>query len=45
VGATTTIFSAKFGLDAELSVRLVSLTTILAIITMPLIVGLAQMLA
>ena len=45
VGATTTILSAKFGLDAELSVRLVSLSTILAILTMPLIVGLAQMLA
>ena len=45
VGATTTIFSAKFGHDTELSVRLVSLSTILSLITMPLIIGLTQMLA
>lgn len=45
VGATTTIFSAKFERDAELSVRLVSLSTILSMITMPLIVGLTQMIA
>lgn len=45
VGATTTIFSAKFGRDAELSVRLVSLSTILSLITMPLIVGLTEMIA
>lgn len=45
VGATTTIFSAKFGRDAELSVRLVSLSTILSLVTMPLIVGLTKMLA
>lgn len=45
VGATATIFSAKFNRDTELSVRLVSLSTILSMITMPLIIGLTQMLA
>ena len=45
VGATTTIFAAKFDRDTELSVRLVSLSTIVSLITMPLIVGLTQMLA
>ena len=45
VGATTTIFSAKFGRDAELSVRLVSLSTVLSMLTMPFIVGLTQMIA
>ena len=45
VGATTTIFSAKFNRDTELSVRLVSLSTILSMITMPLIVGITQMIA
>ncbi len=45
VGATTTIFSAKFNRDTDLSVRLVSLSTVLSMITMPLIVGLTQMIA
>lgn len=45
VGATTTIFSAKFNRDTELSVRLVSLSTILSMITMPIIVGITQMIA
>ena len=45
VGATTTIFSAKFNRDTELSVRLVALSTILSMITMPLIVGLTQTIA
>ena len=45
VGATTTIFSAKFERDTALSVRLVSLSTILSLLTMPLIVGLTQMIA
>jgi predicted permease len=40
VGATATIFAAKFGRDTELSVRLVSLSTVLSMVTMPLIVGL-----
>ena len=45
VGATATIFSAKFNRDTELSVRLVSLSTILSMITMPLIIALTQTLA
>ena len=45
VGATTTIFSAKFGRDTDLSVRLVSLSTILSMLTMPLIIGLTQLIA
>ena len=42
VAAATTMFAAKFNNDAKLSVRLVSLSTILSVITMPLIVGFAQ---
>ena len=45
IAATTTIFSAKFNRDTELSVRLVSLSTVLSMVTMPLIVGLTQMIA
>ncbi|MBO5649007.1 MAG: AEC family transporter [Clostridia bacterium] len=45
VGATTTIFSAKYGRDTDLSVRLVALSTVLSLVTMPLIVGLTQMIA
>ena len=43
VGASVTMFSSKFGQDTELSVNLVSISTLLSIITMPLIVGIAQM--
>lgn len=43
--AMTTMFSAKFERDTELSVNIVSLSTIISIITMPLIVAIAQMLA
>lgn len=42
VAATTTMFAAKFGNDTSLSVNLVTLSTLLSIITMPLIVGFAQ---
>ena len=45
VGATATIFSAKFNRDTELSVRLVSLSTILSMVTMPIIIALTQMIA
>lgn len=45
VGATATIFAAKFNRDTELSVRLVSLSTIFSLLTMPLIIGFTQMLA
>ena len=40
--AATTMFAAKFDNDARLSVRLVSLSTLLSVITMPLIVGFAR---
>lgn len=40
--AATTMFAAKFDNDAELSVRIVSLSTLLSVITMPLIVGFAR---
>lgn len=43
VRATATIFSAEFDRNTELSVRLVSMSTILSMITMPLIIGLTQM--
>lgn len=44
VAAATTMFSEKFGGDTLLSASLVSITTLLSIITMPLIVGLSAML-
>ncbi len=40
--AATTMFAAKFDNDAKLSVNLVTLSTLLSVITMPLIVGFAQ---
>ena len=40
--AATTMFASKFGGDTELSVNIVSLSTLLSVITMPLIVSLAQ---
>lgn len=40
--ATTTMFAAKFNRDAELSVSVVASTTLVSIITMPLVVALAQ---
>lgn len=45
VAAATTMFAAKFDRDTSLSVNLVSLSTLFSIVTMPLIVGLAQSLA
>lgn len=39
--ATTTMFAAKFERDIELSVRVVAASTLLSLITMPLIVSLA----
>lgn len=44
VAAATTMFSEKFGGDTSLSATMVSLTTLLSIITMPLIVGFSAML-
>lgn len=40
--AATTMFSAKYGADTETSANLVSVSTLISIITMPLIVTLAQ---
>ncbi len=40
--AISTMFASKFGRDTSLSVTMVSLTTLLSIISMPLIVTLAQ---
>ena len=45
VAATTTMFATKFEKDTELSVNLVSLSTILSIVTMSCIVAVAQMFA
>ena len=42
--AATTMFSEKFGADTEISATAVSLTTLMSIITMPVIVGIASML-
>ena len=42
VAAATTMFAAKFDNDAKLSVNLVTLSTLLSVITMPLIVGFAR---
>ncbi len=42
--ATTTMFATKFEKDTELSVNLVSLSTILSIVTMSCIVAVSQML-
>jgi len=41
VAALTTVFAAKYNRDVELSVGLVAATTLLSILTMPPIVGLA----
>ncbi|MCH5296155.1 MAG: AEC family transporter [Ruminococcus sp.] len=40
--ATTTMFAAKYSRDVELSVSVVASTTLVSIITMPLVVALAQ---
>lgn len=45
VAAITTMMSAKYGRDTELSVSIVSSSTLLSLVTMPLIVGLAQYLS
>lgn len=42
VAAITTMFSSKFGADTSLSVKLVSLSTLLSLITMPVIITLAS---
>lgn len=40
--AITTMFSDKFGKDTSLSVTMVSLTTLLSVVTMPLVITLAE---
>ena len=45
VAASTTMFATKYECDTGLSVNLVSLSTLFSLITMPLIVGLAQIIA
>lgn len=45
VAAVTTMFSSKFDADTELSVGLVSFSTVLSFFTMPPIITLAQMLS
>ena len=40
--ATTTMFSAKFDRDVDTSVSVVAATTIVSIVTMPAVIGLAQ---
>ncbi len=45
IAAITTMFSAKFGADTELSVATVSLSTILSLITMPVVITVAQLIA
>ena len=42
VAAATTMFSDKFGGDTPLSAAMVSVTTLISIITMPLIIGIAM---
>ena len=43
--AMATMFASKFDSDVELSVAMVSVTTILSVITMPLIITFAQLIA
>ncbi len=45
VAAITTMMSAKYSRDTELSVSLVSASTLLSLFTMPVVVGLAQYLS
>lgn len=45
VAATTTMFATTYDRDTELSVSLVSVTTVISILTMPSIVALAQFFA
>ena len=45
VAANTTMFASKFGGDTSLSVNMVSLSTLLSLISMPIVVTLAQQIA
>lgn len=43
--AITTMFSSKFGADTDMSVNMVSLSTVLSLLTMPLLITLTQYVA
>ncbi len=43
--AIATMFASKYGADTSLSVRIVSLSTLLSVISMPIVVTLAQIIA
>lgn len=43
--AITTMFSSKFGADTDMSVNMVSLSTVLSLLTMPLLITLTQYIA
>ena len=45
VGATATMFSEKFGADTLLSANLVSVSTLISTVTMPIVISIAQNLA
>lgn len=45
VGAMTTMFASRYNADTELSVSFVSVTTLLSVITMPIIITLTQYIA
>ncbi len=45
VAANTTMFASKYNRDTELSVNLVSLSTLLSLITMPLMITFAEYLS
>jgi predicted permease len=45
VGAMTTMFASRFNADTELSVSFVSVTTLLSVITMPIVITLTQLIA
>lgn len=45
IGTITTMFSAKFNADTDLSVTAVSLSTILSVVTMPVVITLAKYIA
>lgn len=45
VAAITTMMSAKYGRDTELSVSIVSASTLISLVTMPLVVGFSQYLS
>ena len=45
VAAITTMFSSKFNADTSLSVNMVSLSTVISLISMPILISIAQLIA